>query len=531
MKHLRFSSLLTGIILISLLLTGVSPARTAQAQPPQGIIGPYATTITVNSTADPDNSDSTTCATDPCTLRRAVIQARGAVKPVLINFNIPTSDAGYNGTLQIWKIQFSGISATTNAALRYLNGEITIDGTTQPNGRTSGPKIILVGSGTGAKDGIKLGESATQNSNILRGLGFQNFATHVYVNSQSNTIEGNWFGLNDDGSGAYLRNADPEDGSGSAGVAISTGTSLNTVQSNIFLAFDGVAIALRGSENLVQNNWIGTNASGVVPIKQTEPGLLCSIVDWLGGGGISMDGPDHIVQGNTIAGLRQHIFISSSQPDAITVQSTCDSCLVKDNIIGKDVLGHEVGVCGQGIDISNTESVILQNNLLVDTFHAAIFINGALSTGNTLKENLILRSTPWILPDGATKADDAILRYSGLPDAYEFFNPAIVTSVSGTTVSGTAGASSPCPNCVIELFLDDADSINEALVFLGTTTANSSGNWTFTMAAPLPYGMGIRTTSTTAQFNTIPNLLAGTTVGLSPLYAVTYALYLPAIRR
>lgn len=493
---------------------------------------PYATTITVNSTADPDNNDSSTCLNaSPCTLRRAVIQARNAEKPVLIAFDIPTSDPGYNATLQIWRIQFSGISSTSQAALRYLNGDITIDGTTQPNGRAAGPKIILAGPTTGQRDGIKLGETAFQNNNVLRGLGFQNFSDHVYVNSDANLIEGNWFGLSNDGQLPYVRNGNPEDGSGSSGVALSDGVSGNSIRNNYFLGFDGVAVALRGEDAVLQDNYIGTNAGGLVPGKQTAPSLICTPVDWLGGGGISMDGPRHLVQGNIIAGLRQEIFSMSTQPDAVTVGSTCDDCVVQENKIGLDALDGAIGVCGQGIDISNTERVMLRNNTLVDTKNAAIFINGALSDANTLRGNIIRRSTPWTQPEGAAKADDAILRYSNLPDAFEFFNPAKVTSIKGVAVSGTAGDGNPCPNCLIELFLDDDDGITEALQSLGTTTANSSSNWSFTLAAPLAPGEGIRTTSTTAQYNTIPGMGAGATVGLSRLYIAGAKVFLPLMRK
>lgn len=522
-------SILGVLLLAGLGLAGIIPVRASYGP------APYATTITVDSTSDPDTSDSRTCLTHtPCTLRRAIIQARNLAagdKPALIVFNIPTSDPGYDATLQTWKIQFSGISSAANATLRYLNGNISLDGSTQPNGRLTGPKIILVGPGTGQYDGLKLGETATQNTNTLRGLAFQNFKDHVILNSNGNLIEDCWFGLNDEGTAPELRNDNPEDGSGSTGVAISDGADGNTIRHNVFLGFDGVAAALRGEGNLFQGNFIGTNASGLVSGKQTAPGLLCTTVDWLGGGGISLDGPNHTVQGNLFAGLRQEIFASSSQPDAITVQSTCDGCLVQQNKIGLDAQDHEIGVCGQGIDISNTEGVTLQDNTLVETYHAAIFINGTLSDANTLRGNLVRRSTPWLLPAGATKADDAILRYSGLPDAYEFFNPARVTGINATAVNGTAGDGSPCPNCLIELFLDDNDGITEALQSLGTTTANASGNWSFTLAAPLAEGYGLRTTSTTATYGTIPAMNAGTSAGLSPLYGVDYKVYLPMVKK
>ena len=225
-------------------------------------------------------------------------------------------------------------------------------------------------------------------------------------NSDANLIEDNWFGLSNNGAQPYLRNDDPQDGSGSTGVALSDGVDDDIIRDNVFLGLDGVAVALHGEDAVLQGNYIGTNADGLVTGKKTDLGLICTTIDWLGGGGISMDGPRHIVQDNIIAGLRQEVFVSSSQPDAITVQSTCDNCVIQQNKIGLDAQNHEIGVCGQGIDLSNTEGVKTQYNTLVETSHAAIFINGALSDANTLRGNLIRRSTPWLMPTGATKADD-----------------------------------------------------------------------------------------------------------------------------
>ena len=65
---------------------------TARSVMPASPVYTYTTVITVTSGIDPDTSDSNTCVShSPCTLRRAVIQARSAVKPVLIRFNIPAT--------------------------------------------------------------------------------------------------------------------------------------------------------------------------------------------------------------------------------------------------------------------------------------------------------------------------------------------------------------------------------------------------------------------------------------------------------
>jgi hypothetical protein len=527
-------SFLACLALIAALFAAGYPGivRAVQAAP----VAPV-TIITVDSGNDLDTSLSKTCASaTPCTLRRAIVQARAlapALRPVLIQFDIPaTAGEGYNSALGVWEIDI--LSTSDPAVFRTLEGgQITIDGTTQPGGRSSGPKIILVGPGSGNKDGLIIGVNSTgsHDGNVLRGLGFQNFKNHTFVNSNDNLIEDNWFGLGSDGLAPYLRNDDPQDGSGSGGIFFSDGTTGNTIQNNVFLGLDGAAMAVRGEANTIANNYIGTDAAGLVTEKQTDPSLICTPVDWLGGGGLTLDGPDHIIEGNIIAGLRQEIFASSTQPDAIWVQSTCDGCIIRNNQIGRDAAGNPVGVCGIGIDITNGEQIQVLDNEFVETEHTALFLNGAMYDANTLRGNTVWRSRPWELVEGYSKPDSAMVRYSGLPDALEFYKPAQVTEINGVHISGTAGSGSPCPNCVIELFLDDADGITETLQSLAVVTANASGNWTATLPFELAAGQGLRTTSTTAQYNTIPLISAGTTVGLSELYVSNYKVALPCITR
>ena len=70
----------------------------------------YTTVITVTSGRDIDTNLGTTCSTSPCTLRRAIVQARNATagqRPVLIRFNIPTTETqSYSSTLGIGHIYF-----------------------------------------------------------------------------------------------------------------------------------------------------------------------------------------------------------------------------------------------------------------------------------------------------------------------------------------------------------------------------------------------------------------------------------------
>ncbi len=494
------------------------------------------TTITVNSTDDPDTSDSRTCLTHtPCTLRRAVIQARNlapAQKPALIAFDIPTTDSGYDATLLLWKIEFSGISSAANATLRYLNGSIIIDGSTQPNGRAEGPKIILVGPGTGQEDGLKLGETAAQNTNEIRGLGFQNFTTHIYVNSSSNLIENNWFGLNDEGTGIVLRGGGEDDGSGNTGVSVSAGNTSNLIQNNVFAGIAGVAAALNGDDTTFANNYVGTRADGTVP--DPEPDLVCSQWDWLGGSGLSISGDGNIIENNTIAGIRIAVEPPTIQADAIRVGG--DNHIIRNNKIGVDAANTEVGVCGRGIYLqSSTAFNQITTNLIVNPGYSAISLNDtpvvSTSDANTLRGNIIKKLTPWGEIEGNNSPEDAIQMTKSLPDAFRNFKPAKVTSINGVTVSGTSGDNSLCPDCIIEIFLDDTDTITETLQSLAVVTAGADGSWTATLPAPLTSGQGLRTTSTTTHNNTISGMSIGTTTGLSVLYTPITKVYLPIVRR
>ncbi len=508
---------LIGLILVGLLLLPLVSVTQAEPQ------APAATVIVVDSGKDINTSKSETCATDtPCTLRRAIIQASklpGGSRPVTIKFNIPKDAAeGYKSALGIWELEI--LATTDTSVFRRLEfGQITIDGSTQPDGRNSGPKIILIGPGTGNKDGLIVGvnNAGAHDDNVIRGLGFQNFKTHMYVNSNNNLIEDNWFGLTSDGKGVYLRDDEPEDGSGSAGVALSANVENNEVSGNVFLGFDGVAAAFRGESNEFSGNSVGTNAAGKVPGKQTDPDLICTPVDWLGGGGISIEGEKQQITGNIFAGLRQEIFHGSTQSDAIS--ATGEDHFISANWIGRSKDNKEVGVCGRGVYLHGSPSgVLVKENIIVNPGYSGISLNGILSDEITFRANVIKNRFQWAEDDINPEPEDAIQLGPSLPDSYRFFNPARVTEIDGTKVKGTNGVGSPCPKCIVELFLDDKDAINEALQSLAVVTANDNGSWSATIPFELNENQRLRTTSTTAKYNTIPNRRAGTTTGLSGLY-------------
>ena len=186
-------------------------------------------------------------------------------------------------------------------------------------------------------------------------------------------------------------------------------------------------------------------------------------------------------------------------------------------MIGVDSDGEEVGVCGRGIELSSSPKYIqVETNTIVNPGLSGISLNGEFYDATTLRSNTIKSNSEWVTVEFNPKPEDAIQLGAGLPEAFAAFKPAKVTEIDGTSVKGESGANSACPNCVIELFLDNTDVITEALKSLAVVTANDKGEWSATI--PSLKDEGIRTTSTTAKPNTILNMDVGTTTGLSELY-------------
>lgn len=289
---------------------------------------------------------------------------------------------------------------------------------------------------------------------------------------------------------------------------------------------------LDGDHNTFANNYVGTRADGNVP--DLAPSQVCSPVDWQGGNGLYITDEYNTIENNIIAGLRLDVEISA-QADAIKVMG--DNHIIRDNIIGEDVDGTQVGVCGRGIFLtSSTMYNLVTDNRIVSPGYSAISLNDSISdsitfNGNTLRRNVIIKYTPWGEVGIQDNPEDAIQVAENMPTAFKNFKPAAVTSIEGVLISGTAGANSPCNLCTIEIFLDDDDGINEAIQSLAVVTADANGNWTATLPAALTAGQGLRTTTTTYEYGDIAGMYAGTTTGLSELYVPGYEVFLPMISR
>jgi hypothetical protein len=488
---------------------GLAWSGSTQATPSQGI------TITVDTRADliPTSNTHTCTYTEgafffpandgACTLRRALREASArpdSDRPITIAFNLDPSEAEDG----VWTVEIeSALLQLFRKNISITGGQVIIDGSTQPGGRdqADGPKIMVETNDWSLEVRVP--------NNEIRNLGFKGGGT-IILYEGGNLIENVWMGLTNDGQRIQFRTGQS---SRMAGGGIFIRSSNNVIRNNVISGAFAKAVDVNSgtSNNLIENNFIGTRADGTVPTPFQCTGGVFDPGEWYGGWGISLAGTGQQVMGNTIAGLDNVRSTNDTPPRAIEIFGSSHE--IRDNVIGVDSAGNKVGVCGQGIKVSDTGTNVIDNRIVgskqdsEDAEAAAILTTGA-STGITVRGNIVEDGPGEIYNFGGTQVAQAL----------RLFRPARITQIDGVTISGESGENSPCPNCIIDLYLDNDDDVAEALTYLGSVTADGDGEFTFTLDEPLADGFGIRTTSTTQSLNVIPGMQSQTTTRNSALY-------------
>ena len=319
---------------------------------------------TVNSTADPGDG---VCDEVSCTLRDAILNANANAGSDAITFAIPGS-----GPQQI----------APSSELPAITDPVVIDGDTE---RTTGTEIpadskaiVLNGDGAGASaNGLVLATGSGVSE--IKGLAIGHFqcatdctgGVGLVVQSDGNTIDGNYVGLGADGTtgAANAGGGILLQGNGNR-VGGSTTAARNVVAAN------GVAqVVVTGSTNTTEGNYVGAASDGT-----TEHNDVTGIV-LQGGARGNVIGGDKTV-GNIILG-RQGVEIRSDAGAAN---------IVAGNNIGLDAAGavhpsalpgiHAVG--GGAIIGDNVSPPGFANpdrgNVIVGSAGAGILIEGANST-------------------------------------------------------------------------------------------------------------------------------------------------------
>lgn len=493
--------------------------------------------------------DTTGSGAGKCTFRRALREAGArsdntacpGCSPILIRFsglngtNGDGDDLYYNTVRNQWAlpINSSGTSSFYGLQPQGLDstGNITIQGPTIDVLNGEMPKIII-DSGTTLDIQLKFV--------TIRNMGFKG-GQSIHWKQSDGIFTNNTWGLKGNGMNIEFDDLIGNTDNLAGNHAILTTNFANNmlIDGNVMTGASTYAIEINSATSGVQiiNNLIGTRIDGTVP--QVPTSLNCrtftninpvtpplEAAEWFGGAGISASGTGLLIENNVIAGLQTIHSTISTPPEALTVFGRLHT--VQNNIIGKDLAGNEVGVCGQGIKLSTTRDTPEVNNghMIIDneiyypkngfsnTKGAILWgdthVNGFKDGGNTIRRNLVKTGL------------EKYIEYSGnLMSVQKNFEPAVISSVSGVNIAGHShlsnifGDPSPCPNCIIDFYLDNSDTIMDAFEHLGSTVADANGDFSFTLTNPLTNGFGIRTTSTTTADNVIPSTWSGTTSEMS----------------
>ncbi|NJN15410.1 MAG: CSLREA domain-containing protein, partial [Oscillochloris sp.] len=280
-----------------------------------------AATFTVNSSADPGDG---TCDGTECTLREAITAANATAGADTITFAIPGA-----GPHEI--VLAGGLPAVSET--------LTIDGLTQAGAScaTWPPTLLIELNGTNvvADDVLDFGFSAAGST--VRGLVINRaFNAIQLANSSNNVIECNFLGTSVDGNTAL--------GNALAGVYIQQDSNNNRIggpnasQRNLIAGNGDEQISINNfgstpDNNLIENNYIGTNAAG-------SAGLGGGVF-----GGIYLFGNvDTTIRNNLIAG-------NTSNGISVTGDATRNSTgtLIQGNRIGTAIGGTSAVANAGGI--------------------------------------------------------------------------------------------------------------------------------------------------------------------------------------
>ena len=338
-------------------------------------------------------------------------------------------------------IYLSGVGASGNVIAGNLIG-VDATGTMAVGNGYCGIDV----SGSAANT---IGGTATGARNVISGnsVGVLLFGE----GASSNVIEGNYIGTNAAGTAAL--------GNGYYGVSISDGAS-NTIggtatgAGNVISGNGSAGVVLGSSGNLVQGNYIGTDATGTAALGNRAYG-----VDVTGGSGNTI--------GGTTAAARNVI---SSNYGGVCLLEASTGNLVEGNYIGTDSAGTAaLGNTVVGVVISNATGNTIggtipgAGNVISGSGNSGVCLEAAAS-GNLVQGNFI----------GTNAAGTGALG--------NWFTGVLISGAASNTIGGTTNAArNVISGNGTGVYLDNPDTINNLVEgnLIGTNADGTGplGNW------------------------------------------------------
>jgi CSLREA domain-containing protein len=501
----------------------------------------FADSFVVNSTDD--NNDGQ-CDGTHCSLREAINAAN----------NNPGADS----------ISFAGLDATGGDVTiqllaplpPLLDNETTIDGTTV-QGYVNEPVINIVKASGVMEDGFAIQSS----NNVIRGLSLAGFGGWpsqpdpepadttggaIVITGSGNLIQENvlgwgawpntvgvllsgggnsvaWNVISGNGAGIYMLGAGQvilgnkigTDASGNTAIPNTTGIydaptsggshiigGSGSGEGNVISGNQHFGIYLQSANNVVQGNYIGTNASGTAALPNGNGIQLDSAINNLIGG--SSPGEGNLISGN-VRGLS---FFPASQGTLVLGNkigsNASGTSAIPNNPQGVGAYVGSSGITFGGIN-PGEGNLILGNGTGLRLDHG---VNDNAVIGNTITQNNgygILRKFPDQGSHGFTFSRNSIFENSSLGIVIYNWAPVVpslappqLISASKTSISGTA-----CPYCLVEVFVADPDpsGAGEGKTYLTSVSADANGLFTASFPA-VGFCQSLTATSTNSLDNT-----------------------------
>ncbi len=288
-----------------------------------------------------------------------------------------------------------------------------------------------------------IGTGAVGAGNVISG----NSNGIMMIGASLNTIENNLIGTDASGS-ADLGNT-------LSGIWLQEGSDNNQILGNTISGNGYFSILIRGANNVVQGNKIGTDSAGSAAIPNWSGVLIESTAggNLIGGPGL---GEGNVISGHTAAGTLPsgvHIFGASTTPN-----------IIQGNFIGTDASGSAAVPNGIGIFVSGGASgdLVLGNVISGNQGHGILMDNatGVVIQGNKIGTNSagtasLGNGTPGItgyggIAIGANGAEGVLIGGSGAGEAnlvsgnlsegiiLRGANHAVQGNLIGTDLTGTA---------------------------------------------------------------------------------------------
>jgi trimeric autotransporter adhesin len=459
--------------------------------------------VTVDTTSDTSDGDTTSIST--------LLADKGADGFISLREALTAANNTANGTspdLINFAISGTGVhTITPTTALPQITQALVIDATGEDSVAANGgrPAVEIFGNGLNAH-GLNL--SAAADGTTIKGLsvsGFGQWGMVIASSSNSNTIQGNYFGLRADGNTIAANSI--------GGIQLNGSSNLiggsSAAQRNVIAGNTNAGLMVLGSSNTITGNYVGTDATGMLDRGN-------------GGVGITLDaGATGNIVGGSLAGERN--VISGNNNDALYITNTATGTLVRGNYIGTATDGvTALGNTGAGIRVNGTGAsqtiggtAAGEGNLISNQSSYGITVSGTAAgvaiLGNTLVQNTGMGIDLAMNGASANDVGDADTGPNNLQN-FPVITGAI-TNGSLITLNGRLN-SAASSYYRLEFFSNttgDSSGYGEGQTLLGfvNVATNAAGDASFavTYTAAVPAGRVITATATRATDNTYSSFI------------------------